>query len=158
MTETGKICALTGHRDLPGSFDRNALYDGLEELIKEGYTFFCCGMARGFDLAALECLVDLKQRYHVRLEACIPYAGYEHGMPKSARLRYEVLLTWCDEKTVLYPAFFPGCFLARDRYMVEKADLLYAFCIRKTGGTAYTVGYAQKLGKPVKEIPHPEQG
>lgn len=147
-----KICALTGHRKLPGNFDLNALYDALEELIKEGYTRFCCGMAWGFDLTALECLADLKQRYHVRIEACIPYAGYEHGMPAEGRKKYRILLSWCDDKTVLYPAFFNGCFLARDRYMVDKADLVLAYCKKPTGGAAYTVRYAAEKGKPVEFV------
>lgn len=148
MTE--KICALTGHRELPENFDCNALYDALEELVKEGYTYFCCGMACGFDLTALECLVDLKQRYHVRIEACIPYEGYEHGMSAQCRKKYGALLTWCECKTVLYPAFFNGCFLARDRYMVDKADLLLAYCKKPTGGAAYTVRYAKERGKPMR--------
>ena len=147
-----KICALTGHRDLPEDFDTNALYDALEELIKGGYTYFCCGMARGFDLVALECLVDLKQRYHVRIEACIPYAGYEHGMPASCRKKFRTLLSWCEIKTVLSPTFFNGCFLARDRYMVEKADLLLAYCKRATGGAAYTVKCAERSGKEIVYI------
>ncbi len=146
---TEKICALTGHRELPENFDTNALYDTLEKLIGEGYTYFCCGMAKGFDLVALECLVDLKQRYHVRIEACIPYAGYEHGMPAAGRKKYEMLLSWCDEKNVLSPAFFNGCFLARDRYMVDKADLVLAYCKRATGGAAYTARYAERSGKEV---------
>ena len=147
-----RICALTGHRELPADFDRNALYDALDDLIREGCTYFCCGMARGFDLTALECLVDLKQRYHVRIEACIPYAGYEHGMSAGDRKKYRTLLSWCEIKTVLYPAFFNGCFLARDRYMVDRADLLLAYCKKPTGGAAYTVRYAKQQGKEIRFI------
>lgn len=148
--EEEKVCALTGHRELPEDFDLNELYDTLEELIKSGYSFFCCGMAQGFDLTALECLADLKQRYHVRIEACIPYDGYEHGMARGNRKKFEILLTWCDEKRILSPAFFGGCFLARDRYMVEKCDLLLAYCKKPTGGAAYTVRYAQQCGKEIR--------
>ena len=72
-------CALTGHRDLPDAFDKNALYDALEALIRRGCDRFLCGMARGFDLAALACLADLKQRYRITLVACVPYAGQERG-------------------------------------------------------------------------------
>lgn len=145
-------CALTGHRALPEQFDRNALYDGLEELIREGYDRFLCGMAMGFDLLALECLISLKQRYKIELEACIPYAGQEKSFPASERKKYRELLAWCDEKRVLYPAYFQGCFLARDRYMVENADLVFAYCTQKSGGAAYTVSYAEEKGVAVRRF------
>lgn len=144
--------ALTGHRDLPPDFDKNALYDSLEVLIREGYDFFCCGMARGFDLEALSCLVDLKGRYHVRVEACIPYRGQENGFPPEERKKYRALAEWC-EKTVLFETYFQGCLLVRNRYMVDKSDLVFAYCTRETGGTAFTVNYARSRGVAVKIWP-----
>ena len=59
------------------------------------------------------------------------------------------LLTWCDRKTVLFPEYRTGCFLARDRYMVDCADVLLAYCTKTRGGAAYTVGYAERKGVPV---------
>lgn len=143
-------CALTGHRELPEQFDRNALYDALEELIRGGCDCFLCGMAKGFDLLALECLISLKQRYKIEIEACIPYAGQECSFSAADKKRYRAMLPWCDEKSVLFPAYFNGCFLARDRYMVEKADVVFAYCVQKSGGAAYTVSYAQKKGIRVR--------
>ena len=137
-------CALSGHREIPQNFDKNSLYDALEELIKEGYTYFCCGM--------LECLVELKQRYHVRIEACIPYAGQAAGFSAAEKRNYRNLLAWCDEKTVLFEEYTRGCLLARNRYMVDKADLVFSYCVREKGGTAYTVRYANEHGVPVKRF------
>ena len=148
-----KTCALTGHRELPSDFDRNALYDALEERIEAGCDRFLCGMAMGFDLLALECLIALKGKYKIGIEACIPYAGQERGYPATERRRYREMLAWCDEKTVLYPAYFQGCFLARNRYMVDKADEMFAYCTRKTGGAAYTVRYAMQRGVEVHTFP-----
>ena len=142
-------CALSGHRDLPPDFNENALYDKLEELILKGCDTFYCGMAQGFDLAALKCLVDLKQKYRIKIEACIPYAGHESRFPYAEKRRFYELLEWCDRKTVLSPVYRDGCFLARNRYMVDKSDVLLAFCQRETGGTAYTVDYAFKNKIPV---------
>lgn len=146
----GKICALTGHRELMQGFCVNRLYDTLEEKILKGYTFFRCGMARGFDLKALECLVDLRQKHVFTVEACIPYAGHVRSFPPAERERYKMLLSWCEERTVLFASYVNGCFLARDRYMVDGADLLLAYCIRQQGGAAYTVQYAKKKGVPVE--------
>ncbi len=145
-----KTVALSGHRILPEDFDRYRLQGALEDLLEEGYTSFCCGMAQGFDLLALECLIDLKYRYHVRVEACIPYSGHSASLPYSDRVRYGELLAKCDEKTVLAEEYRAGCMQARNRYMVDKSDLLFVYCTQKKGGTVYTVKYALSRGVEVR--------
>ena len=145
-------CALTGHRELPADFDKNALYDVLETLIEEGYRTFYCGMAQGFDLTALACLVDLKRKYRLFLEACIPFEGQQRHYPPQDKGDYDYLLQWCDRKTVLFDRYCDGCFLARDRYMVDRADVVLAYCTKDTGGTAYTVRYARRKGVPVRNV------
>lgn len=143
-------CALTGHRDLPADFDVNQLYDLLETVVREGYDTFYCGMARGFDLLALDCLVALAAKYRLHLIACIPYEGQENGFSYEMRKRYLRLLEWCDEKIVLSPTYRFGCYHARDRYMVDHTDLVIAYCTRDSGGTAYTLAYAKKQGKEIR--------
>lgn len=142
-------CCLTGHRELAQGFDKNALYDKLSELIDGGCLTFLCGMARGFDLEALECLAALRQRKKIFVEACLPYAGHERSFPAEEKERYFSLLEWCDVKTTLFQGYTKGCFLARDRYMVDCADVVLAYMVKRTGGTAYTVSYAEKKGIPV---------
>ena len=145
----GTSCALTGHRDLPASFDRRILFDELEWLVKKGYDTFFCGMARGFDLLALQSLVELKESYPLYLEACVPFKGQERSYSKEERLLYAELLKQCDRVTVLFDSYKNGCFLVRDRYMVDCSDILFAYCTRSDGGTAYTVRYANSFGKEV---------
>lgn len=147
-----KACALTGHRDLPEKFDKNAVYDELERFLRDGYDYFYCGMAQGFDLTALECLVTLRKKYRFRVEACIPYAGQEEYFSQKEKALYRSLIGWCDKVTVLCDGYREGCFLIRDRYMVDGADAVLAYCKRETGGTAYTVRYAQKKGLPVRFV------
>lgn len=139
-------CALTGHRVLPQNFNVNALYDALEACIRTGCDRFLCGMARGFDLTALKCLADLREKYKITLVACIPYRGQARSMHGEDRALYCSLLDVCDEKIVLHEAYMSGCFLERNRYMVDRADVLLAYCTQAEGGTAYTVGYAKKRG------------
>ena len=145
-----KNCSLTGHRVLPAAFDDNALYDALEALLNEGYDRFYCGMAEGFDLRALLCLVALRQKHRFSIVACIPFEGQERGFSREERQVYRSLLPWCDEAEVLFPSYRNGCYLARDRYMVDRSDLLFAYCVKEKGGTAYTVHYAQEKGVPVR--------
>ena len=145
----GGSCALTGHRILPETLDRRMLFDELEALIKEGYSSFFCGMAEGFDLLMLEFLVELKERYPLYLEACVPFQGQERTFSEENRALYRALIKKCDRVTVLFEKYKNGCYLARDRYMVDCCDLLFAYCTRSSGGTAYTVRYARSVGKTV---------
>lgn len=145
-----KSCALSGHRFLPRNFDREGLYDALEELIQEGYDNFYCGMAMGFDLLALDCLLSLRQRYPIFIEACVPFRGQEEKFPATEKRRYREMLPMCDKVTVICIRYFDGCYLLRNRYMVRNSDLLFAYCTKDKGGTAYTVKYAEEHGKEVK--------
>ena len=142
-------CALTGHRKISPDFNVNGLYDKLQTFLERGCDTFFCGMAMGFDLTALKCLVDLKRKFHFTIEACIPYAGHEENFSAQDRMLYRELLQWCDKKTVLYGSYREGCYLARNRYMVDRANVVLAYCLRKTGGSAYTANYAMKKCIPV---------
>ena len=152
-----RACCLTGHRALPPSFDKNALYYKLEEQIRGGCDTFLCGMAQGFDLLALECLAELKQKYKFYIEACVPFKGQERAFPPAEREKYRNLLSWCDRETVLFESYRNGCYLIRDRYMVDCADFVLAYCTKQTGGTAYTVRYAKEKNLPVEFLETGEQ-
>ena len=140
---------MTGHRELPPDFDKNKLYDKLEELIAGGCDTFFCGMAEGFDLLALQCLADLKQKYRFYIEACVPYEGQEGGYSPENKRLYRSLISWCDREVVFFTSYRNGCYLVRDRYMVDCADVVLAYCTKDTGGTAYTVKYAAEKKTPV---------
>ena len=71
-----KSVAFTGHREVEKypDFSARKLYEATEAYIKRGATDFYCGMARGFDLLAGECVLSLKKLYpEIRLIAYIPY-------------------------------------------------------------------------------------
>lgn len=147
-----RACALTGHRDLPPEFSETALRYALTDLLGEGVGTFYCGMARGFDLVALRILAELKGGKSFTVEACIPYPGQENAFPAKERELYRTLLEICDRKKVLFPGYRNGCLLARDRYMVDRSDLVLAYCTRETGGAAYTVKYARTKGVEVRLV------
>lgn len=149
MTKRTLVCALTGHRVLPPDFDVPALRERLRSFIEGGCESFLCGMAQGFDLTALECLVSLKREKDIYIEACVPYLGQERHFPPEERQKYLRLIAACDRKTVLFDGYRNGCFLARDRYMVDCSDFVLAYLTKRQGGTAYTVKYAAQKGVTV---------
>ena len=131
---------MTGHRRLPKDFDVEQVNNVLEQLLQEGVITFYNGLAVGFDLLCAELLIALKKKYpHLRLIGCVPYYGQEKSFPAEDKKRYVAALKECDEVVTLSQNYYRGCCLVRDDYMVAQADVLVAYCVKKTGGAAYTL-------------------
>lgn len=144
-----KVCAVTGHRVLGKEFSLQALEGALLSLAEAGTDTFLCGMALGFDLACGELIAKIKETFPVKLVACIPCADQSDGYSAVQRARYAALLAACDERVVLHEHYENGCMFERNRYMVDRCDVLLAYLTSERGGTFYTVNYAKKKGKQV---------
>lgn len=147
-----KVCSFTGHRIL---YDLDvALLDRvILHLIKGGCSRFLCGMAIGFDFTAAESIIAYKKSYpHIELVACIPCVEQSNRYSPADRARYERILKNCDHIITLSQEYYQGCMLVRDRFMVDNCDTVVCYLRKKSGGTFYTVKYAQKCGKKVIEI------
>lgn len=140
-------CAFTGHREMDKNFDGELFERALEGLISMGCNVFYDGMARGFDLYAAKKIIDLKKNHNLKLVACIPYGGQIDSMREDDRRAYESILKDCDDIKVLSANYYPGCMYARNRYMVDNADIVFAHFKGGKGGTYYTVSYAKKSGR-----------
>ena len=145
------ICAFTGHRQLAASFNGALFRRALVNLIEIcGADTFFDGMARGFDLLAATEIIDLKSQYKIKLVACVPFGGQIQTMRPEDREIYEMVIENCDDVNVLSADYYPGCMYARNRFMVDNADVVFAhFSGGSKGGTYYTVSYAKKCGKRI---------
>ena len=76
------------------------------------------------------------------LEAAVPCADQARRWPQADRRRYDAMLAECDQRTVLYDHYVPGCMQQRNRYMVDHCDLLLAVHDGVSGGTQSTLTYA----------------
>ena len=140
-----KNCVFTGHRDLGIDFSKSRLKKTIETLIKEGVENFYNGMAIGFDLIAAECVLALRKKYpQVKLIACVPCYGQEKYFSDADKKRYVKILKKADETVTLADHYYQGCMQNRDKYMVEHAEVMIAYCKKSTGGAAYTVKLFQK--------------
>ena len=142
-------CALTGHREIGEDFNFSGLETAIKSLAENGVKTFYCGMAVGFDLIAAECVISFKNELGLKLAACIPCATQPKYYSEVDKLRYERILNECDEKFVLAPSYFKGCMQERDKFMVDKADVVLAYLKKKKGGTYFTVSYAKKQCKEI---------
>lgn len=145
-------CAFSGHRVLKSDFDNQLLFRVIEDLIKTGTEEFLCGMARGFDLAAAQCVLELKSKYDIRLKACIPCSTQSESFSKRDREIYNNVLENCDEKVILSENYFRGCMQVRNRYLVENCDVLVCYLREDSGGTFYTFKYAEELEKKIVKL------
>ena len=159
-------CCFTGHRPqkLPWGFDesdarctylKKYMYAVLSRAIRAGYTHFISGMALGGDIYFAEAVLSLKEKYpHIQLECAIPYQKQPAAWGIQDRMRYRDILEQCDTRTLLAKAYFRGCLLARNRYMVDQSDLLLAAYMESSGGgTKSTVAYAEKKGLKIVYLP-----
>lgn len=141
-----KTCCVTGHRDLPAGAEakiRSELRQEILVAIENGYTHFISGFASGADLMFAETVVELKDRYPITLEAAIPYPG----RMKTPDVDFQRLIRCCEVVKVHSERYFKGCFMRRNRYIVDASQRVIAiYDGKETGGTAATVRYALNKG------------
>jgi uncharacterized phage-like protein YoqJ len=122
---------------------------------------FLSGMAQGVDTWAAETVIAQRDAgaRHARLVAAIPFAGQERVWPQAAQERYRSILARADEVVVLrHPTTIPtsaqvaGWLHARNRWVIDRADLLVAVFDGSPGGTAEAVRYARDRRVPVARI------
>ena len=164
-----RSCAFTGHRpeNLPdrGNLSRPAaqeLYQQLTAVVavlhEEGVRDFYCGGALGFDTWAAQVVLALRRRDpEVRLHLVIPHWGQERAWTQEDRMEYTRILREADTSHVLMDAYRRGCMQQRNRELVDRAEILVAYCVKTEGGSAYTVKYAQRKGKRVIFLGQQEQ-
>ena len=107
------------------------------------------GLAQGWDtywaLAAY--------KLEIPLIAAIPFPDQAKNWPALDRKIYAALLAAASRVVVVNPG--PPArwkYHARNRWMVYHADVVVALWNGSPGGTASTVRYAQKCGKPVRNL------
>lgn len=145
--------AFTGHRTYEGEAD-GELRQLLRELYDEGYRTFLSGMARGFDLAAAEAVLELRgELSDVRLVAVVPFEGFRSHFRGRSLMRYDAVLDAADERLVVSMYRGNVGFFERNDYLVDNASLVVAWWNGvKRGGTAYTVAKARREHRPVVNL------
>lgn len=147
--------AFTGHRTYRDEA-RETLPATLESLYARGYRTFLSGMAVGFDLAAAEAVLLLRQRHaEVRLVAVVPFRHQAVRFPAAQRLRYERILAATDEVEILSEEYHRGCYARRNDFLIDHAQTVVAWYDGlPQGGTHYTVERARARSREVINL-HP---
>lgn len=158
--ENGRACCFSGHRDLSEAECETLplrLEGEIRRAAERGYRDFLVGGARGFDTLAAEAVVRLRDEgLPIRLFLLLPCRGQADGWSAEERARYQRLLREADGTEWISERYFRGCMQKRDRALVDRSDLCLAYLRKKTGGTAYTVGYAERRGISVLRLAEEE--
>lgn len=147
--EKQTTCFFTGHRDVPrDAYDNiyNETKERIKVLAQNGYTDFICGGAIGFDTLAANAVLEMRNEYDIKLHLFLPCADQTKYFSDGQKAEYERIKAECDSVNVLYDKYFRGCMHARNRKMADESQSCIAFLQTESGGTAYTVSYAKKLG------------
>jgi uncharacterized phage-like protein YoqJ len=142
--------AFTGHRNinredillLPSLLEKTIL-----TLAHRGAVVFRAGGAIGFDMLAALKVLDMKERLpQLELELILPCKNQTERWDAASVRTYNYILKNSTRHRFLYDSYVDGCMLARDRQLIEGADVCVAYCTRSQGGAAYTCAYALKNG------------
>lgn len=155
-------CAFTGHRPAKLKFKydehhplcielKQVLENEIDIMIKNGVNRFLSGMALGIDIFCAEIVLSRKAMGNdISLVACVPYQRQAATWPGKAQQRYHNILAGCDDIIYFDSGHAVADIFTRNRYLVDNCDVLLAcFDNSQTGGTAATVNYAIKRGRPV---------
>ncbi len=140
------IVSFFGHADFRRSKEHeNTILSLLAEKVGDAPCDMFLGGYGGFDIFAYDCCKKYQESHpHVSLVLITPYLGtaYQHSHLKNHQLRYD---------TIVYPALEdrPKRFAIsyRNKYMVEKADLVIAYIDHDWGGAYRAYQYARRKGK-----------
>lgn len=143
--------ALTGHRPVRLNYsqyletnDWRRMIDWLKEQIQIlGVTDAYCGMADGCDCVYALAAIELKkENYPIKLHCILPCENYN-----SSYYMHDLIKKHADTWVALSKEFYKGCDSARDQYMVDHSDKLFAIWDGiKSGGVYSTIRKAQKKG------------
>ena len=127
---------------------RHELQNRILDAINDGYTTFLCGAAQGVDIIAGEIVLSLQELFpKLELVVVLPHPGHGDSWNSAWKPRLRRILALSSTVVTVAKGYHAGCFLQRDRYMVDHASRLIGVWIPgSTGGTGYTIHYAEKKG------------
>lgn len=155
MIEVKKTVSFTGHRtnklpkgDVMLKCLKNAIFQEVLNAVYEGHNTFMMGMCYGFDLLCAEVVLDIRNTEPLNVIGVVPFREQTSKWKKEDIAHYQQIWQRCDEVVVLQEHYTGDCYHKRNRYMVDSSHLVIAYS-NGTGGSQYTVDYAQKKGVEV---------
>ena len=150
-----ETCCFTGHRKIKDKdFDMvmaRTMGKVRELIVKYGYRYFRVGGSIGYDMFAAEILFLMRDLEfpHIQVILDYPFDGFTDGWDEEQKNEYAKLLPQYDKIVCVSPSVGREAYLARDRHLIDNSSFCISYCTRRTGGTAYTIRYAETNHIPV---------
>ena len=146
-----KTCCFTGHREIPIdqlSIVKQRTEEYIRRLIDKGVIYFGVGGALGYDTLVARLLLTLRETEfnHIKVILVYPFHGFTNCWTPAQQATYNELLLKYDKRVCISKQAGKGAYLQRNRHLVDFSGYCIAYCTRPTGGTAYTLRYAQVKG------------
>lgn len=145
------ILGFTGHRpaSLPGKYSERtnrALLNTVDFILaRYRPTKVISGMALGWDTAVAECAVNKG----IGLIAAVPFKSQPSRWPPTSRDRYQKLLNRAERVEIISPGGYSvRAMQQRNRWIIDRCDLLMALWHQGKGGTKNCVDYALFINRP----------
>lgn len=153
MTQLEKTACFTGHRDIPFLQQlrvKAKLLKTIDELVGQGIRYFGAGGATGFDTLAAQAVLMAKRKHpHVYLILVLPFPGQADRWNEHDRFIYEEIKAHADKIRYISAQYVSGVYHQRNRHLVNNSGICVCYLTKRTGGTAYTVDYANSLNRRI---------
>ncbi len=161
-------CCFTGHRTMSDDEKHKAseeIKKLVRALVKKGVTNFITGGALGFDTVAAITVINMRDNelltdengntVRISLTIAVPCPTQSAKWPFADRALYSNIIRSADETVTLSEAYTRDCMFKRNRYMVEKSAYCICYVTHRSGGSYYTMNYAEKSGLGIINIASP---
>ena len=155
-----ETCCFTGHRKIPPE-ELAAISGRLErvilELYRRGTRYYKAGGALGFDTLAAQTVIRLRESCPgMKLILILPCLTQTRGWRPEDAAEYERVKSQADEVIYTGQQYTPGCMHKRNRRLVDGSGICVCYLTGNSGGTAYTVNYANAQGLEIVNIARQE--
>lgn len=143
-------CCFSGHRRIPNEdlfIVKQKLMKAISSAIKDGYIYFGAGGALGFDTLAAQTVLEMKKQYaQIRLILVLPCLSQARYWREQDISEYERIKRSADKVIYTSQEYTYDCMHKRNRHLVNNSSLCICYLKEQSGGTAYTVNYAESRG------------
>lgn len=150
-------CCFTGHRPAKLAYSENEikllLENAIDNAIAAGFVTFITGMAMGVDIWAAEIVLEKRKNNGcLHLICAVPHPDFEKRRNEFEQKRYKNIIENADYVTTVCGGYFNGVYQVRNKFMVDRSNLVIAVWNGAPSGTKNTVDYAVSKGVRVINV------
>lgn len=157
LLDIQKTACFTGHRPSGFPFDetdrlktnaiKSMLYSKVCDAVKNGYTTFITGMAKGVDTWCALAVLSLGITHPgLKLIGVSPFKKEMNRLSGSDLWNYSTITDYADKMIYISENYYPRCYFDRNMYMVDHSSLVIGAVSNMQSGTGSTLRYAERMG------------